>query len=56
MRIGFIGLGAMGRGMAGTLLAAGHHVAHDGNAERGLVEAEMVRGVPGRVQAVPPLR
>lgn len=27
MRVGFIGLGAMGRGMAGTLLSAGHEVA-----------------------------
>ena len=27
MKIGFIGLGAMGRGMAGTLLAKGHQVA-----------------------------
>jgi 3-hydroxyisobutyrate dehydrogenase len=27
MKIGFIGLGAMGRGMAGVLLAAGHRVA-----------------------------
>ncbi len=27
MRIGFIGLGAMGRGMTGTLLSAGHEVA-----------------------------
>ena len=27
MQIGFIGLGAMGRGMAGTLLSAGHQVA-----------------------------
>jgi putative dehydrogenase len=27
MRIGFVGLGAMGRGMAGTLLSAGHEVA-----------------------------
>lgn len=26
MRVGFIGLGAMGRGMAGTLLSAGHEV------------------------------
>ena len=26
MRVGFIGLGAMGRGMAGTLLSTGHEV------------------------------
>ena len=44
MRIGFIGLGPMGRGMALSLLRAGHHLTVKGNRDRAPVEELLAAG------------
>lgn len=59
MKIGFVGLGLMGRPMAGRLIEAGHEVhVFSGNTRsvealvaRGAVAGESVAGVAGRVEA-----
>jgi len=44
MKIGFIGLGLMGSGMAGHLMEAGHELWLLGHRNRGFIDALLAKG------------